>query len=197
MPRTTVHLLLVHEQIRVVEKRQQNTKHHESPLLLFICEMGALTLLAEQAQIGIFQDELQEIAVFVRQPLKDILLFLAVLALLQNEYENDKRQAENLDEVEGDFRNLERAHETWYVPRQEVESALRPSRVCQEEIPLDPRKTQGRANLGLITRELRWKSPTQIQAKEHEAKSFRGPKQLVQNQSSMRFKHTTRSSRTA
>src|SRR5688572_6747264 len=115
------HVLVVQQQVRALEERQQHVEDDELPLLLLGVERGH-GAGGKQPQVRVVERDLEEILVIVRQELVDLfLLVLALLALLEKEHADRERQADDGHDVAHQLPGLER-HST--LPRRLVLGAF-------------------------------------------------------------------------
>ena len=106
-----VHALFVYEQISAFEERDEDAEDRETALFLFVGEIVARGLAAQQLQIGVVEHELEELAVFVGETLENFLLVVhAFFALFQKENDDRERQADDGDDVAEKFEKFEKRH---------------------------------------------------------------------------------------
>ena len=78
---------------------------------MLLGQVAAGALAAEEQQVGVLEDELEELAVFVREALEDFLLLVASLAALLDHVRDDGQgQADDGDAVGEEFGDFEGSH---------------------------------------------------------------------------------------
>lgn len=114
-----VHFLVVNEEVGALEERNENFEQNLLAFSLLVGELKFGGIFAEEMQVGMVEDKLEEIVVFVGEVLINFLVVgLTLFSVFEDEDNDGHREADDGDDVACEFPKFRGWHaKIWITKR--------------------------------------------------------------------------------